>query len=68
MEYRKGCPACDHTDPELERELRALAQLLVDAYIEDCRVSLNQHPGRGIDNAGGQVRLKGVDNSHIADE
>jgi hypothetical protein len=33
MESRKGCPACEHTDPELEREIQALAQLLFDAYL-----------------------------------
>ena len=68
MEFRKGCPACEHTDPELERELRALAQLLVDGYLEDCRATLHRRPSNGIDSAGGQVRLKGVDNPHTADE
>ena len=33
VEYRKGCLACEHSDPELERELQAFAQLLFDIYI-----------------------------------
>jgi hypothetical protein len=35
MEFKKGCPACEHTDPELEMELRMLAELLVASYLED---------------------------------
>jgi hypothetical protein len=34
VEYRKGCPVCEHSDPELERELRVFAELLLDAYLE----------------------------------
>ena len=33
MEHLPGCPICEHNDPELERELQALAQLLFDIYI-----------------------------------
>jgi hypothetical protein len=33
--YREGCPVCEHTDPELERELRVFADLLLDIYIAD---------------------------------
>jgi hypothetical protein len=32
VEYQKGCPLCDHSDPELERELVAWAQLLWDHF------------------------------------
>lgn len=67
MEFRKGCPACEHTDPQLERELQAFAQLLVDSYLEG-HGSLHQPPNGGIDNVRGQDRLKEVDNHHIADE
>ncbi len=35
MEFRKGCPACEHTDPQLEKELQQMAELLVDAYLEE---------------------------------
>ncbi len=34
VEYRKGCPACEHSDPELERELRVFAELLLDSFLE----------------------------------
>jgi hypothetical protein len=34
LKYRKGCLACEHSDPELERELQAFAQLLFDIYID----------------------------------
>lgn len=32
VEYQKGCPLCGHSDPELERELVAWAQLLWDHF------------------------------------
>jgi len=35
MEFKKGCPACEHSDPQLEREMEQLAQLLFDAYLEE---------------------------------
>jgi hypothetical protein len=35
LEYRKGCPACERSDPDLERELQAFAQLLFDIYLDD---------------------------------
>jgi len=35
LEYLKGCPACEHSDPGLERELQAFAQLLFDIYLAD---------------------------------
>ena len=34
MEFKKGCPACEHTDPQLELELEQLARLLVDDYLQ----------------------------------
>jgi hypothetical protein len=34
LEFVKGCPACEHPDSELERELKALARLLFDIYLE----------------------------------
>ncbi len=34
LEYKKGCPACEHTNPALERELRAFAQLFFEIYLE----------------------------------
>lgn len=32
IEYQKGCPLCEHSDAELERELVAWAQLLWDHF------------------------------------
>lgn len=32
VEFRKGCPACEHNDQELERELHLFAELLLDIY------------------------------------
>lgn len=32
VEFQKGCPLCEHSDPELERELVAWAQLLWDHF------------------------------------
>jgi len=68
MEYREGCPACEHTDPQLERELQALAQLLTDSYLESCEVGVHQRPKGGVDIERDQVRLKEVDNPSSADE
>jgi hypothetical protein len=50
VEYRKGCPACEHSDPELERELQAFAQLLFDIYLAKCEKTQESGPGAGIDN------------------
>jgi hypothetical protein len=30
--YQKGCPLCEHSDPDLERELVAWAELLWDHF------------------------------------
>jgi hypothetical protein len=43
MEYRKGCPACEHSDPELERELRAFAQLLLDIYLDKKQLGVQKN-------------------------
>lgn len=61
MEFRNGCPACEHTNPRLERELDALAQLLFDAYLEDCGIARDPTVAGAIDNAGDRDRLRGVD-------
>jgi hypothetical protein len=31
--FRAGCPVCERTDPQLDRELQAFAQLLFDIHI-----------------------------------
>ena len=50
LEYRKGCPACEHSDPELERELQAFAQLLLDIYLAKREKKRQPCAGNGIDN------------------
>jgi hypothetical protein len=32
-EFRAGCPLCEHSDPELDRELLLFAQLLFDSLL-----------------------------------
>jgi hypothetical protein len=51
VEYRKGCPACEHNDPELERELQTFAQLLLDIYLAKRSKARQPDVGTGIDNA-----------------
>jgi hypothetical protein len=51
VEYRKGCPACEHNDPQLELELLAFAQLLFDIYLEKRKKAQGQSPQAGIDNS-----------------
>jgi hypothetical protein len=50
LEYRKGCPACEHSDPVLERELQAFAQLLFDIYLWDREKERQQNCSPEIDN------------------
>jgi hypothetical protein len=50
LKYRKGCPACEHSDPELERELQAFAQLLLDIYLAKREKKQQPGTGNGIDN------------------
>lgn len=42
VEYLKGCTMCDHTNPQLERELNAFAQLLFDVWL--ARQNGNENP------------------------
>ena len=50
MEFRKGCPVCEHSDPELERELQAFAQLLFDIYLANRENNGKSNRSAGIDN------------------
>jgi hypothetical protein len=50
VEYRKGCPVCEHSDPELERELQAFAQLLFDIYLDQRTKEQESGSGAEIDN------------------
>jgi hypothetical protein len=56
VEVRKGCPACEHSDPELERELQAFAQLLLEIYLD--KREKKRPPGTGIDNISQLPTLK----------
>jgi hypothetical protein len=56
VEYRKGCPACEHSNPELERELQAFAQLLFDIYLD--KREKKRPPSTGIDNISRLSTLK----------
>jgi hypothetical protein len=49
VEYLKGCPVCDHTNPQLERELHAFAQLLFDIWLARQNGTDNPEQNRGID-------------------
>jgi len=49
-ESRKGCPVCEHSDPELERELEAFAQLLLEIHLAKRAKELRSDSGTGIDN------------------
>jgi len=50
LEFRKGCPACEHTDPELEREIRVFAELLLDIYLARPEEQRRRPATPGIDN------------------
>jgi hypothetical protein len=50
LKYRKGCPACEHSNPELERELQAFAQLLLDIHLAKRETKRQPCAGNGIDN------------------
>jgi hypothetical protein len=38
-EFLKGCPVCEHSDPELERELRAFGQLLLEIHLAKRKIA-----------------------------
>ena len=50
LEYREGCPVCEHSDPELERELWAFAELLLDIYFTKREEQRQSRTSVGIDN------------------
>jgi hypothetical protein len=47
VEHLKGCPICENSDPQLEHELHAFAQLLFDIWLarQDGEESRNQDAG-----------------------
>lgn len=50
LEFRTGCPSCEHSDPALERDLQAFAQLLFDIYLARCEEANQPGPKVDIDN------------------
>jgi hypothetical protein len=68
MEYRKGCPACEHTNPQLERELKAFAQLLLDAYLENHGLPVSHSAPEAVDNSKSRGTLKTVGKKPSSDE
>ena len=50
FQYRKGCPACEHSNPELERDLQTFAQLFLDIYLATRAKEQQSDSGTGIDN------------------
>jgi hypothetical protein len=50
LEFRKGCPACEHSDPGLDRDLKAFAQLLFDIYLANHEGIDQPGPKADIDN------------------
>ena len=49
MEYLPGCPLCEHNDSELERELQALAQFLLDMYVAKQNTEESLEPNERLD-------------------
>lgn len=42
VEFVKGCPICERSDPQLERELQEFAQLLFEITLAD---QMSRHAG-----------------------
>ncbi len=49
LKYLKGCPMCEHSNPQLERELHAFAQLLFDIWLAKQNGNENHDVDAGID-------------------
>lgn len=50
LQYRKGCPVCEHSDPELERDLQVFAQLLLDIHLAKRATERQSESDTGVDN------------------
>lgn len=48
LEFTKGCVACEHSDPQLEHELQAFAQLFYDLYLEAHETKRPPDPSPGV--------------------
>ena len=49
LEYLKGCPMCEHSNPQLERELHTFARLLFDIWLAKQNGNENHDADAGID-------------------
>lgn len=49
LEHLKGCPMCEHSNPQLERELHAFAQLLFDIWLARQNGNEDREAEGGID-------------------
>ena len=58
VEFVKGCPICEHTDPELERDLEDFAQILFEMMLDDQKRKHGAASSDNIDNPPGRPTLK----------
>jgi hypothetical protein len=49
--FVKGCPVCEHRDPELERDLEDFARMLFDIMLADQKKRRGDRQSGDIDNA-----------------
>ena len=48
-EFVKGCPLCEHTDPQLERELEDFARMLFEIMLADEKGGREDRRSGGVD-------------------
>ncbi len=65
VEFQKGCPLCEHSDPELERDLQAFAQLLFDVFLSRHQNSAQLGTLHGIDKEQPEPTVKERSNKPI---
>lgn len=58
IDFREGCPLCDHSDPALEIELQAWAQLVYDHFSSMQRDAGTRGVAPGIDSGNQSPTLK----------
>jgi len=58
VEFVKGCPLCERSDPELERDLEAFAQLLFDVFLYRHQKAAQTERSPGVDNRNPSPTLK----------
>lgn len=50
VEFVKGCPICEHSDPDLERDLEDFARILFDIMLADLKKMRRAGRSGDIDN------------------